>query len=380
MHRQSVDPLHGRVHRRLDDRPGQPAGHADPDRAGPGLAGPGAGRGQPGRLDHARTPGRSSRWTRRRSRRWGWPARRASPAARPRPSTTPPTRSAWRRSWPAGIRFAGIVDTVAQVVSEHDGCGRAAVTRSERRARGRQLGAGAEQRQLAGHRSNGARRGRRGGRDDRDELPARRCHLRGRRAHLGDAARGRALPDRQEVRHEGHPVLRRASARRCGRRSAARPSTAIKALPFGAFVQDHRHDHARRGRPGRRAPLVPQQAAAGSGRSCWWPARSCTSRSRSCCCSSSRSGSALANSSTTTIGSVASCVPASAKALAQGSCKNSQGSAPAKTAGIKASDKIIAIARQAGPATGPGSARPSAPSPRASRSLSPCCATARCCT
>jgi membrane-associated protease RseP (regulator of RpoE activity) len=50
-----------------------------------------------------------------------------------------------------------------------------------------------------------------------------------------------------------------------------------------------------------------------------------------------------ANSSTTTIGSVASCVPASAKALAQGSCKNSQGSAPAKTAGIKANDKIIAI-------------------------------------
>jgi membrane-associated protease RseP (regulator of RpoE activity) len=50
-----------------------------------------------------------------------------------------------------------------------------------------------------------------------------------------------------------------------------------------------------------------------------------------------------ANSSTTTIGSVASCVPASAKALAQGSCKNSQGSAPAKTAGIKTNDKIIAI-------------------------------------
>ncbi len=50
-----------------------------------------------------------------------------------------------------------------------------------------------------------------------------------------------------------------------------------------------------------------------------------------------------ANSNTTTIGSVASCVPASAKALDQGSCKNSQGSAPAMTAGIKANDKIIAI-------------------------------------
>ena len=55
-------------------------------------------------------------------------------------------------------------------------------------------------------------------------------------------------------------------------------------------------------------------------------------------------GIGLANSNTTTIGSVASCVPASAKALAQSSCKNSQGSAPAKTAGIKANDKIIAIA------------------------------------
>ena len=37
-------------------------------------------------------------------------------------------------------------------------------------------------------------------------------------------------------------------------------------------------------------------------------------------------------------------MPASAKALAQGSCKNSQGTAPAKTAGIKSNDKIIAIA------------------------------------
>ena len=45
VHPQSVDSLHGRVHRRRDDRPGQPAGHADPDRTGAGLAGPGPGRG-----------------------------------------------------------------------------------------------------------------------------------------------------------------------------------------------------------------------------------------------------------------------------------------------------------------------------------------------
>jgi membrane-associated protease RseP (regulator of RpoE activity) len=57
-------------------------------------------------------------------------------------------------------------------------------------------------------------------------------------------------------------------------------------------------------------------------------------------------GVGIANTNTTVIGSVASCVPASAKALAQGSCKNSQGTAPAKTAGIKSNDKIIAIAGQ----------------------------------
>jgi membrane-associated protease RseP (regulator of RpoE activity) len=50
-----------------------------------------------------------------------------------------------------------------------------------------------------------------------------------------------------------------------------------------------------------------------------------------------------ANSNTTTIGSVSSCVPASVKALDQGSCKNNLGTAPAKAAGLKANDKIIAI-------------------------------------
>ena len=50
-----------------------------------------------------------------------------------------------------------------------------------------------------------------------------------------------------------------------------------------------------------------------------------------------------ANDNTTTIGSVSPCVPASLKAFDQGSCANSQGAAPAKAAGIKPGDKIIAI-------------------------------------
>ena len=100
-------PLDGRVHRRLDDRPGQPAGHADPDRAGPGLAGPGRRR-RPGRwTGPRRTPGPSSRWTRRRSPRSRWPARRGGRAGPPRPSTTRPTRCAWTRSWPAGSPSPG---------------------------------------------------------------------------------------------------------------------------------------------------------------------------------------------------------------------------------------------------------------------------------
>ena len=53
-----------------------------------------------------------------------------------------------------------------------------------------------------------------------------------------------------------------------------------------------------------------------------------------------------ANDNTTTIGSVSSCTPASATALNQGSCQHSQGTAPARQAGIRAGDKIIAIAGQ----------------------------------
>ncbi len=51
----------------------------------------------------------------------------------------------------------------------------------------------------------------------------------------------------------------------------------------------------------------------------------------------------LPNSNTTTIGVVAKCVPDSVHALDNGSCKHSIGTSPAKIAGIRASDKIIAI-------------------------------------
>ena len=71
-------PLDGRVHRRLDHRPGLAARHAAADRAGPGLAGPRARRGAPRRLD--RGPGLDVRTARRR----GVPGRRPGPAGRHR--------------------------------------------------------------------------------------------------------------------------------------------------------------------------------------------------------------------------------------------------------------------------------------------------------
>ncbi len=51
-----------------------------------------------------------------------------------------------------------------------------------------------------------------------------------------------------------------------------------------------------------------------------------------------------ANDNTTTIGSVSTCVPANVKAFDAGSCHGSPGAAPAKKAGIRANDQIIAIA------------------------------------
>jgi membrane-associated protease RseP (regulator of RpoE activity) len=55
-------------------------------------------------------------------------------------------------------------------------------------------------------------------------------------------------------------------------------------------------------------------------------------------------GIGLANNGTTTIGSVSPCVPASKSAFNQGSCKNNLGPAPARAAGIKQGDKIVAFA------------------------------------
>jgi 1-deoxy-D-xylulose-5-phosphate reductoisomerase len=67
--------LDGGVPRRLHDRPGQPADHADPDRAGPQLAGPGARHRGPGRLVPAGDVGVLP------ARRRGVPGGRAWPGA-----------------------------------------------------------------------------------------------------------------------------------------------------------------------------------------------------------------------------------------------------------------------------------------------------------
>jgi membrane-associated protease RseP (regulator of RpoE activity) len=55
-------------------------------------------------------------------------------------------------------------------------------------------------------------------------------------------------------------------------------------------------------------------------------------------------GVGLANENSTQIGAVGSCVPASVTALDSGSCQHSLGASPARMAGIRTGDKIIAIA------------------------------------
>ena len=102
------DPLDGRVRRRLDARPGQPAGHAAADRAGAGLARPGAGRGRRGA-----TGPRPHTWEFAPARRRGvpgrtrWPRPPVGPGAAGRRSTTRPTRSAWPRSPTGRLPFLG---------------------------------------------------------------------------------------------------------------------------------------------------------------------------------------------------------------------------------------------------------------------------------
>jgi membrane-associated protease RseP (regulator of RpoE activity) len=51
-----------------------------------------------------------------------------------------------------------------------------------------------------------------------------------------------------------------------------------------------------------------------------------------------------ASNTSTTIGAVSTCVPANVKALDQGSCQHSQGTAPARKAGIRTGEQIVAIA------------------------------------
>ncbi len=70
--------LDGDVHRRVDHRPGQPAGHETADLAGAGLAGPGRRSGGCLRLQHRLHLGVSSRWTPRCSPRSTWPGRPGS--------------------------------------------------------------------------------------------------------------------------------------------------------------------------------------------------------------------------------------------------------------------------------------------------------------
>jgi membrane-associated protease RseP (regulator of RpoE activity) len=55
-------------------------------------------------------------------------------------------------------------------------------------------------------------------------------------------------------------------------------------------------------------------------------------------------GIGLANSNTTTVGLVSNCVAANVKLLDQGSCKHSRGTSPAKLAGLRPGEKIVAIA------------------------------------
>ena len=84
-----------------------PPDDADPDRPGPGLARPAARHRAAGGLVERADVGVLTRSTTPRSPPYAWPARPASGAAPPRPSTTPPTRSASRRSGRDGCRSPG---------------------------------------------------------------------------------------------------------------------------------------------------------------------------------------------------------------------------------------------------------------------------------
>ena len=121
VHPQSVVHSMVTLRRRVDDRAGQPAGHAAADRARAGLAGPGRRRGAAVHLGRAARPGRSSRSTTTRSPACGWPGRPARPAAACPRCSTRRTRRPSRRSSPGGLGFLDLTAVVADTLAAADG-------------------------------------------------------------------------------------------------------------------------------------------------------------------------------------------------------------------------------------------------------------------
>ena len=116
--------LDGRVHRRLDPGPGQPADDADPDRARPGLARPGRRHGATGRLDRPQT------WEFFPLDDEAFPAVRLARQAGERGGTAPAVYNAANEVCVEAFRtgrlaFVDIVDTIAALL---DGTGSAAPT------------------------------------------------------------------------------------------------------------------------------------------------------------------------------------------------------------------------------------------------------------
>ena len=175
-------PLDGGVRRRLDDRPGQPAGHASADRPRARLAGPGRRRRAAGRLVAAGSL--DVRAARQRELPGGELAKAAGRAGGTATGGPQRRQRGGRRGLRRGPAAASsaIVDTVAAVVGSHETLMNvttlADVQEVEDWAR-RQV----------------HERGREG--DVRRELRDRRDRLLGGAAAVGDAARGRPLRDRQ---------------------------------------------------------------------------------------------------------------------------------------------------------------------------------------